>query len=203
MSWFFNKYNKKEIELVKEEVKNSFFNVKEDMNKISQWVTHLHTKDISREGDLFQVKIDLSTIKQEINELKELLSILTQNDSGRVFKTPSYNKRKQTIVGAVQTPVQTVNFYGISNLSITEKAIIWLLVNSELKLSYEDIAAMLGKTKSTIRGQINSIKQKSDGLIEEAIEMNGKKRVYMPEEIKEKILKRTKVSVQKVKKGKN
>ena len=74
-------------------------------------------------------------------------------------------------------------------------------VNNDLKLSYEDLAAMLGKTKSTIRGQINSIKQKSEGVIEEYTEKNGKKRVYIPEETKEKLLKKAKVRVQIDKKG--
>ena len=201
MGWFFNKYNRKEIELVKEEVKNSFFNVKEDMDKISQWVTHLHTKDISREGDLSQVKIDLSTMKQEINELKELISVLTQSDSEEVFKTPVQNKHKQTVVGGVQTPVQTpVQTDILDNLTVMERGIVWALLNSEMKLSYEDIAALLGKEKSTIRGQINSIKQKNKGLIMEYKELTGKKRVYIPEEMREKVIKSVKVRVNK---GKN
>ncbi|GAI31057.1 unnamed protein product, partial [marine sediment metagenome] len=59
----------------------------------------------------------------------------------------------------------------------------------------------LGKERSTIRGQINAIRQKS-GLIEELIEKKGKKRVFIPEEIKEKLLKRAKVRVGKGKKAK-
>ena len=66
-----------------------------------------------------------------------------------------------------------------------------------MKLSYDDIASMTGKEKSTIRGQINSIKQKSESLISEKIEQNGKKRVFISEEIKENILKKTKVRVKK------
>jgi len=66
-------------------------------------------------------------------------------------------------------------------------------MNSDLKLSYEDLARLLGKERSTIRGQINSIRQKSDGLIQEIREQNGKKRVYIGEEIKEKLAKYAKV----------
>ena len=61
---------------------------------------------------------------------------------------------------------------------------------------------MLGKERSTIRGQINSIKQKSENLIEEVIEKNGKKRVFIPEEMREKLLKKSKVRVKIGKKGK-
>jgi DNA-binding CsgD family transcriptional regulator len=145
-------------------------------------------------------------MKGEISELRDLVSSLTNDVSERVFTTPINNKRKQTAVESVQTAGQTAgqtaNFYGISNLSVTERAIVWLLANSELKLSYDDIAAMLGKTKSTVRGQINSIRQKSEGLVMESVERNGKKRVYMPEEIKEKMLKKAKVRVKKGEKPK-
>ena len=48
---------------------------------------------------------------------------------------------------------------------------------------------------------INAIKQKSEeGFIEEKIEQNGKKRVFIPEKIKEKLLKKTKVGVRNNKK---
>jgi len=56
---------------------------------------------------------------------------------------------------------------------------------------------MLGKEKATIRGQINHIKQKSENLVEEIIEKNNKKRIYIPEEMKEKLLKITKVRIKK------
>jgi hypothetical protein len=59
---------------------------------------------------------------------------------------------------------------------------------------------MLGKEKSTIRGQINAIKQKSE-VIKESVEKNGKKRLFIPEEIKEKMLKKAKVRVSSSKKS--
>ncbi|MCK5044063.1 hypothetical protein KAR52_03620 [Candidatus Pacearchaeota archaeon] len=71
-----------------------------------------------------------------------------------------------------------------------------------MKLSYDDLSAILGKERSTIRGQINVIKQKSESLIEELIEQNGKKRIYIPEEIKEKMLKKSKVRVNGPKRSK-
>tara|TARA_Y100000310_G_C20441814_1_gene696495 strand:- start:69 stop:704 length:636 start_codon:yes stop_codon:yes gene_type:complete len=207
LSWFFGNSRRNEIEIVKEEIKNSFSGVKGDIDKISQWVTHLNNQDVTRIGEVSSVKDELSSMKSEISELRDLVSSLTNDVSERVFTTPINNKRKQTTVESVQTPVQTAgqtaNFYGISNLSVTERAIIWLLANSGLKLSYDDIAAMLGKTKSTVRGQINSIRQKSEGLVMESIERNGKKRIYMPEEIKEKMLKKAKVRIEKGEKPKS
>jgi predicted transcriptional regulator len=83
-----------------------------------------------------------------------------------------------------------------------ERAIVWALLNSEMKLSYEDLAALLGKDKSTIRGQINTIKQKNNDLIKEYRETTGKKRIYIPEEIKNNLLKNVKIKIINEKKGK-
>jgi len=202
-NWFSRKNDKKEIEDVKKEVRSSFSLVKNDMDKISKWINHLNENDDSINSQLNDVKSEISNINDQVEQLKELISIVSDDIGKQLFKTPKPVYHKQTAVEpvqtAVQTAVQTGNFYGISNLSITERAIIWVLANNELKLSYDDLAAMLGKTRSTIRGQINSIKQKSIGLIEEYTEKNGKKRVYIPEEMKEKILKKAKVRVDKKK----
>jgi hypothetical protein len=56
---------------------------------------------------------------------------------------------------------------------------------------------MLGKDTATIRGQINSIKQKCDGIIEEQIEKNNKKKLFIPERIKGILLKRVKIRAKK------
>ena len=110
------------------------------------------------------------------------------------FKQSQTVFNKQTtfkpVLNDVQTGVQTGY---LDNLSTTERAIIFVLLNSDMKLSYEDLAAMLGKTKATVRGQINSIKQKSEGLIEEIIGETNKKRVFIPENAKEILLKTKKM----------
>ena len=143
---------------------------------------------------------ELSTIKDELENLKNMISIL----GGRgVFKQKQTVFNKQTVfkgvLNSVQTGVQTVF---LDNLSTTERAIIFVLLNSDMKLSYADLAAMLGKRKGTIRGQINSIKQKSEGLIEEVIAENNKKRVFIPEKIREKLLKHRNVRIKHKKKHK-
>ena len=48
---------------------------------------------------------------------------------------------------------------------------------------------MIGRDKSTIRGQINNIKQKNESLLTEFIERNGKKRFFVEERVKNEILK--------------
>ncbi len=204
LGWFFRK---KEVEKIKEDTKNGFESVKKDITSVSGWIKHLDSEKNMQKRDIEELKFTLSSIKEEIENLKNVVSIMGEMKTNRVFKTPKRLSNKQTAVYTVQTDVQTdVQTPNLNQFSITERAILWVLLNTDMKLSYDDIASMLGKERSTIRGQINTIKQKSEGLIEEIIEKNGKKRVYITEDVKEKILKKPKVSIgnkKKNKKGQN
>ena len=199
-SWFFKK---KEVQKVKEDTKKAFDDVKKDIASVTGWIKHLDSERSLHEKDISDIKENLSNIISEIEGIKNIISIMGNIKTNSVFKTPKQVFEKQTGVYAVQTGVQTgVQTPNLNQFSITERAIIWVLLNTDMKLSYDDIAAMLGKEKSTIRGQINSIKQKSESMLEETIEKNGKKRVFIPEEIKEKLLKKSKVRVGIEKKSK-
>lgn len=202
MFWF---SKKKEIESLKKDARNSFDSVKKDINSINGWINFLDSEKNNHKQHIDDIKEDLSSIKEEISNLKNIISFMGELKINGASKTPKQVFNKQTGVYPVQTAVQTaVQTPNLNHFSITERAILWVLLNTDMKLSYDDIAAMLGKERSTIRGQINAIKQKSESLIEEEIERNGKKRVFIPEEIKEKMLKKTKVRVkEREKTGKN
>lgn len=194
-------FRKKEVEQIKEDTKSGFESVKKDITSITEWIKHLDSEKDSQNEDIREVKEVLSSISEEIEGLKNVVNIMNEMQTPEVFKTPGRKKDKQPAVYAVQTGVQTpVQTPNLDSFSITERAILWILLNTDMKLSYHDLAAMLGKEKSTIRGQVNSIKQKSENLIEEIVEENGKKRVFIPEYMKEKMLKKTKVRVKKSKK---
>ena len=187
---------KKEVEKVKEDTRESFDSVKKDIGSVTVWIKHLDSEKNLQKKEIEEVKEILSSIKEEVAGLKNVVSIMNELKTNRVFKTPKEVFNKQTAVYAVQTGVQTgVQTPKLSQFSVTERAILWILLNTEMKLSYDDLSAMLGKERSTIRGQINTMRQKSEGIIEEEIEKNGKKRVFIPEHIKEKMLKKTKVRV--------
>jgi hypothetical protein len=199
MFWFFGQ--KKEIDNIKEDTKKGFESVKKDVNSVSGWIKHLDSEKNLQKKEIEDIKDILSSIKNDVEGLKNILSFMNEVKTNGLFKTPKQVLGKQTPVYTVQTGVQTgVQTPNLSNFSVMERAIIWILLNTDMKLSYDDVAAMTGKEKSTIRGQINAIKQKSEGLIEEEVEKNGKKRVFIPEEMKEKMLKKTKVRVKSDKK---
>jgi len=148
---------------------------------------------------------EISSIKEELESLRGGVGLVVEQPKDKqVFKKLPVLDKQTAVEGVqevVQTAVQTGDFYDIlKKLSGNERLVIFTLLNSEMKLSYEDLALLLGKERSTIRGQINAIKQKSEGLIEEISEKNGKKRVFIPDRVKEKLQKYAKVRVRGSKK---
>lgn len=190
---------------IEEETKKGFNSVKEDIEKVGKWIKHLDSQDKQLFDVLNTLKEDLSSIRNELDSMKEGINMseMAAENKQLFEKRPVFDKQTavEDVQDSVQTAVQTGNFYDIlKSLSSNERLLVFTLMQSEMKLSYEDLALLLGKERSTVRGQINAIKQKSEGLIEEYIEKNGKKRVFVPEEIKEKLAKYAKVRVKGSKK---
>jgi len=191
LGFFTKKAEKKEFEQLKHAVQTGFNSSKQDINNIGIWVKHLDTEDSKLKEDIFDLHEELASVKGELENLKNILSIVGEKPIFKQRQTV-FNKQTavHTVLNSVQTAVQTAF---LDKLSTTERAIIFVLLNSDMKLSYEDLAAMLGKDKTTVRGQVNNIRQKNEGLIEEIIGENNKKRVYIPEKVKELLLKSKKI----------
>ncbi|MEM0465102.1 MAG: hypothetical protein QXW97_00170 [Candidatus Pacearchaeota archaeon] len=196
--FFRKKAEKKELDLLKQAVQTGFNSAKSDINKLNSWIKHLNTENSNLKYQIYEVQENLSRINEEIEEIRNKLQFLFNRPFIKQRQT-LFSKQtvKNDVLNNVQTDVQTAF---LNNLSITERAIVFVLLNSDMKLSYEDLASMLGKKTATIRGQINAIRQKSEGLIEEIICENNKKRVYIPDEIKQELLKSKKMKNKKDKK---
>lgn len=194
--WWFGK--KEDHSELKEEIKQSFSAVKQDFKKAADWIAHLNSRDKQHEMSVDELKERLSSVESEMGEMKNVISFFSMRINKQLFKQGQTGVYKQTAVGGVQTAVQTaveaVQMGFLSNLGMMERAIVWALLNAhgDMRLSCDDLAVMLGKERSTIRGQINSIKQKSEGMIEEVVEKNGKKRFFISEDVKDMLLSKMK-----------
>ena len=186
-NFFKRKVEKEEFEQLKQAVQTGFGDVKQDVGDVGKWIKHLDSSDIEFKADISELREELATVKEELENLKNMVSIVGNREA---FKQGSTVFNKQTVFKGVLNSVQTgVQTAFLDKLSTTERAIVYILLNSDMKLSYADLAAMLGKRRATIRGQINSIKQKSEGLIEEIVSENNKKRIFIPEKVKTALLK--------------
>jgi uncharacterized protein YoxC len=200
--WLFGHKEKR----VEQETKKSFNAVKQDISGLIRWVKHLDNKDKQLFDVVNELKDEISSIRDEISGLREGIDLAVESQKGKqLFEKKAVFEKQTAVEGVqndVQTPVQTGNFYEIlRSLTNNERLLVFTLLNAGegMKLSYEDLALLLGKEKATIRGQVNAIKQKSE-LIEEIVEKNGKKRVFVRPEIREKLAKYAKVRVGKKKK---
>ncbi len=192
-NWLFKKEEKHVLDEHKQAVQTALNKVKQDMDHVGKWLKHLNETDSGLKKDVEDIKDDLTSIKNDMNELKEMLKQPEEKIYAPIFKQPQTVRVKQTADYGVQTAVQNnVQAAFFDRLSISEKALIGILLSSDMKLSYEDLAVMTGKDPTTVRGQVNTIRQKAEGLIEEHVEKNGKKRLFVPEKIKGILLKRVK-----------
>jgi len=193
--FFSKKIEKREFEQLKQAVQTGFNSAKQDTNSLNTWVRHLKEEETGLKNKMLNISEEITSIREELESLKNVMAIVGERP---VFKQKQTVFGKQTafkgVLNSVQTAVQTAF---LDNLTATERAIIFVLLNSDMKLSYEDLAAMLGKDKATIRGQVNAIRQKSEGLIEEMVGENNKKRVFIPEKTKDILLKTRKVRIRK------
>jgi len=206
MFWLFG--TKKRIEELDKKTEQGFSSVKNDIASVGKWIKHLDTKDKQLFDIISELKRELTSIKDEVGVMRESFDLLTHEEKEeQVFKKlPVLDKQStvEDVQEAVQTAVQTGNYYeNLKRLSGNERLLIFTLLNSDMKLSYEDLSLLLGKERSTIRGQINAIKQKSEDLVREIVEKNGKKRVYIPDEMREKLQKYAKVRVNGKKNARN
>lgn len=192
-------WGRKKKEESGEKIKASFDSVKQDISKISAWIKHLKTKDEGHEDKIQGIYKEILEIKQDIDGIKQFVSFFDTRVASRVFRRSSTAVDKHTRVEGVQTPVYTaVQTAFLRGLTQNEKVILWILLNSEQKLSCEDIAVLLAKDKSTVRSQINNIKQKNESLINEFIEKSGKKRYYVNEKLKGILLKKMKIESKRI-----
>ncbi len=179
----------------------SFKNIKKDFKNLSDWVNHFDVAKKDHGDKIKELDDRLRTIEILLNGRQEFV------DLERVSKqTPVRSKRTsvrvQTPVQTAKTGVQTGELSVIlKSLTMMERALVWTLLNTDLKLNYNDLSLVMGKDKSTIRGQVNNIKRKSEDLIKESVEKDGSKRFYISEGIKNVLLKQIKKEI-KVKKNK-
>lgn len=186
-------FGKKRGEKFEQEVRHSFENVKKDVHKVSKWLSHFHDKHKKHESGFLEVNKRLEMVEKDVEDVKNFVEFFVSETSTGPFRSPfkRLSKQVQTAVqtGGVQTPVQTgVQTATLKGLTMMERVVLFVLLNSKQKLSYDDIAVVVGKDKSTVRGQINNIKQKSEGLISEASEASGRKRFFVEERLKERII---------------
>ena len=165
----------------------SFSAIKKDMTEINRWLYAFQEQHKNH-------KKGYTEIERRVREIEAILPSLLRDLEAMqtVVQTAVQNKQsyKQQQTNSRLGQTQDEPFMSqLRGLSITERAIVWVLLNTDLKYSYEDLKSALGKDESTLRGQINQIKKRCPHLIHEYAENSGKKRFFIDEKIKSELFK--------------
>ena len=181
---------RKELDILKQEfeqIREAFKELKILVNKIRLDVKEAKvdgrtalSKSEALEACLEELEAKLERVialaKRGIAARRELESI-KQNLSGK-------NKPKE-LRSSVEE--ETAPSFLPSSLSRAERSIINVLLNADMPLGYDDIARALGKSESTVRDHISSIRRKSD--IVEVIESSDRRKLFrIPVALKNRIL---------------
>jgi len=170
----------KKVDSLNESMIDSFSKIKGDMEHVGRWINHFSGKHDNHEKEIKQIYDRLSQIEGRLED------VWTRVRTG--VRTGKVSGRTRTDSRSKQMSVQE-NVDSLRNLTMVERSVVWVLLNTDLKMGYDDLVVVLGKDKSTLRGQINNIKQKNESLIREIVENDGRKRFYIDEKIKNKVFK--------------
>jgi len=182
-------------------LKSSFSNIKKDFEHVMSRVDHLHLKK-----DEHHDKLD--KLDKRLREIETFFELMKEKEAEFIHKGTLSKQAVQTgqtgvVRTAVQTPVFQTGYLGkLKSLTPTERNLVWSLVNTNLKLSYDDISVVIGKDKSTVRGLMNSVRRKYDDIINEITEEGGKKRFFIEDDIKSEVMRDFKHAQKVKKKGK-
>ena len=180
----------KKFSEINDSLKNSFSKIKEDMFSLNSHVENLHGHKQDH-GELIEgLDSRLKLIENFIEDSLTNQAIVQTNDLSKQTQTSVRPKR-------TSTTVQTDELDSLRRLTPMERALVWALLNTDLKVSYSDLSRILGKDESTVRGQVSNIKRKIDGLVLEKSENNGQKRFYIEERVKNKIMRKYKIKNKK------
>ncbi len=117
-----------------------------------------------------EAKKELENIKLKIDGLEKLV------ESKKIREKKKEPERKLPAVGAEDHVPLPQHSDFMKTLSRAEREIISVLLSSEIPLSYEEIAEKCGKSPSTVRDHINSIRRKAD--IIEVVEAPDRKKLF-------------------------
>lgn len=210
--WLFRKKSDEDIHQKFSNLNNSlhgsFSNIKRDIDGVTKWIDHLKVKHDDHDKRFELLNFRVNNIEEFLDEMRgRLEAVQTAVQTGGLSKQAQTNTRPNscpTVSKQLSKQDEELTLaIRLKNLTMMERAVVWVLLNTDLKLSYEDLSVALGKDKSTLRGQINNIKLKSEELVEEYPEKDGKKRFFITEKNKSEILKglgKREELVQKVKK---
>jgi len=186
--WIFGKKDNGEVKDLKENLKNSFSNIKNDILSVHRVLENFKNKHLNHEAKHDKHADRLSKIEEDIEKIFEIL----ENSNPRFDRRSIVHERSIAFNRPVQSFMNVQSLENFKeNLTPAQKRVLQLLDSAETPLEYEDIAKELGISVITIRRHINDIK-KMGFNIGEKVNINRSRKVFFLEKEIKKAIKRVK-----------
>lgn len=172
--WFFGKKKDDEIVKIKDNLKNSFSNIKRDVGLINELLDHFRSKHSEHDQRFERLERNLAEIKQLLakkSTVNERLERSIVHERSRAFK-----RSNQSFMN-----VQSLKRLK-ENLTPAQKRVIQLLNVTEIPLQYEDMAKELGVSVITVRRHMNDMK-KIGFQVREKFNIDTKRKVFYLENV--------------------
>ena len=181
--WIFGKKDN-EIKKLKDNLKDSFSNIKEDIKNVHGILDHFKEKHNhnDKKHDMHSGRFE--KLEEDIYRIYEILENLDRRKVEHSIvheRSRTFNRSNQSFMN-----VQTIkNLKEI--LTPAQKRVIQLLMIAETPMEYDDLAKELGLNIVTIRRHINDIK-KMGFKVREKMNVEHKRKVfYLEKEMKQAI----------------
>lgn len=180
--WIFGKKDDAgEIKKLRDNLNNSFSNIKKDFESVHGVLSGFKDKheQHDKKHEIHSARFD--RIENDITKIYEILEQFDQKNLERSIvheRSSTFNRSNQSFMN-----VQSLENLK-ENLTPAQKRVIQLLDSTEIPLEYEDIAKELGVSIITIRRHMNDMK-KMGFRVKERFNIDTKRKVfYLEKEIK-------------------
>src|SRR3990167_4703254 len=179
--WIFGRKKDDDVDKIRDNLKHSFSNIKNDIQSIHNVLKHFKQKHEEHDEKHGLHSEKFEKLEDEISRIHEILEELDRRKPERSIvheRVQSFKRSNQSFMN-----VQSLDNLK-ERLTPAQKRIIQVLDMAEMPIEYEDIARELGISIVTVRRHVNDIK-KMGFQIKEKINVDAKRKVfYLEKDIK-------------------
>jgi DNA-binding MarR family transcriptional regulator len=184
--WIFGKKESDKVQDLKENLKNSFSNIKNDILSVHRVLENFKDKHIHHENKHEKHDERLTKLEEEIEKIYDFL----ENSNRRLERRSIVHERSIAFNRSNQSFMNVQSLENLkNNLTPAQKNVLQLLDSAETPLEYEEIARELGLSIITIRRHVNDIKKMGFNVGEKTNINKNRKLFFLEKKIKKAIRK--------------
>lgn len=182
-------------------VKDSFDNLKKDMQKVSDWITNFNSKESTQEKrlNLLEERIEHLNMMVEHTFNNSVVERSNSRNEEEIAENERVFTRVQSFNRSVQPFMNVHEHTDLEVLTPAQKQVIALLTYSGGPMGYDEISKGLGINEVTARRHINDIRRAGFSIKRKVSVNNRRNMFYLDKEVRDKMGSNETVKVSKSK----